>query len=65
MNVVKKIGLILAALMLTVSVVSPAFSQTDEKKHKQEVELKEAGTKNGAFGSPAWGAGIGDRKSVV
>ena len=60
MSMVKKIGLILAALMLTLSVVGPAFSQdAADKAHKQAVELKEASTKGSMFGSPAWGAGIG------
>ena len=60
MKVVKKIGLLLAALMLTVSVVGPAFSQdAADKAHKQTLELKEASTKANAWGSPAWGAGLG------
>ena len=60
MNVVKKIGLLLIATMLTLSVVSPVFSQdAADKAHRQAVELKEASTKGSAFGSPAWGAGLG------
>jgi F-type H+-transporting ATPase subunit c len=60
MNVVKKIGLLLIALTLTVSVVGPAFSQdAADKAHKQAVELKEASTKALPWGSPAWGAGLG------
>ena len=59
MNLVKKIGLLLIALTLTLSVVSPAFSQVDKEKHKQELELKEASTKAMPWGSPAWGAGLG------
>lgn len=58
MKVVKKIGLILAALVI---VASPVFAQLtpEEKIHKQQLELKEASTKANAWGSPAWGAGLG------
>src|SRR5437870_2210969 len=59
MNSVRKVGLILTALMLTLCAVSPAFGQVDEKKHKQDIENIEAHSKAPGWGSPAWGAGLG------
>ena len=59
MNRVRKLGLILLAMTFALSVVGPAFAQVDEKKHKQDVENVESHSKANAFGSPAWGAGIG------
>lgn len=56
MRLVKKIGLVLAALVI---VASPAFSQVDEKKHRQDVEIVESHTKGASFGTPGWGAGLG------
>lgn len=58
MNLVRKIGLILVALMFCASAVSPVLAQ-DEKKHQQEVELTKAKNPSTAFAGPAWGAGIG------
>ena len=59
MNSVKKIGLFALALMMAASMVGPAFGQTDEKKHQQEMEAIKAHTNSPGFGSPAWGAGLG------
>lgn len=58
MNLVRKIGLIVAALMVTFAVAAPALAQ-DEKKHKQDVEVIEARSHRQAFATPAWGAGLG------
>ena len=59
MNSVKKIGLMLFAFLVTMSVVGPALGQVDEKKHRQDIENIEAHSKAQGFGSPAWGAGLG------
>jgi F-type H+-transporting ATPase subunit c len=65
MNRVRKIGLVLMALMMAMVIVSPVFSQamTDEQKaalkHKQDIEKVEASSKANPWGSPAWGAGLG------
>ena len=56
MNLVRKIGLIAAALMLTFSVVEPVMAQD---KHAEEVEtIKARGLRQG-WATPAWGAGLG------
>ena len=56
MNRVRKLGLILAALMFTMYVAGPVRGQDKEHELKKiEAESKKATT----FGSHAWGAGIG------
>jgi F-type H+-transporting ATPase subunit c len=60
MNRVKKISLVLLALMLGSYVAAPLLAQTE--KEKQEFELKKTeilSKQKTAFSSPAWGAGIG------
>jgi F-type H+-transporting ATPase subunit c len=56
MNLVRKAGLILMALMLTVSAVGPVLGQDKEHELKKAEYQAKANT---MFGSPAWGAGIG------
>ena len=63
MNLVRKIGLIVVALMFASFAVSPLFAQDDKEKVAREHELKKAET-TGKYtqmplGSPGWGAGIG------
>ena len=58
MNLVRKIGLVVLALMFTVSVAGPAFGQ-DKDKDFEIKKLEIQSKSNTAFGSPAWGAGIG------
>ena len=55
MNLVRKLGLILAALLLIVAVSSPVFAQPDKKTDTAKVEKQQPQS----FGSPAWGAGLG------
>src|SRR4029077_19505023 len=57
MNVVKKLGVILTALVVSLAVAGPTLAQ-DAAKHAQEVEKLKA-EKQTAFSSPAWGAGTG------
>lgn len=61
MNLVRKIGATVGVLMVLMSLATPAFSQVDEKKHKQDIEKMEADAKksHAPFGSPGWGAGLG------
>ena len=55
MNSVRKLGLILAALMLSLCVVGPALAQ--DKEH--ELKKIEAEKRGQAFSGTGWGAGIG------
>jgi F-type H+-transporting ATPase subunit c len=69
MSSVKKISLVLLAMLFAASVAVPVLAQPE--KDKMEAELKKlqaanehelkaiAGKGKGSFGSPAWGAGIG------
>jgi len=56
MNRVKKISLVLLALMLSAHVAAPLLAQD---KEKEAHELKKIAAQKTAFSSPAWGAGIG------
>src|ERR1043165_3562071 len=58
MNLVRKLGLLLLALMVLASVLSPVHAQPTEK---EKIDLIKANAEKHAhsFGSPAWGAGIG------
>ncbi len=60
MNLVRKTGLILIALMLTMAVAAPAIAQeaVPAAKHAQDIEKLRA-EKQTMFSSPGWGAGIG------
>ena len=54
MNLVRKVSLVLAALVIAAATVSPVAAQ--DKEH----DLKMTAAKNpSGFGSHAWGAGIG------
>lgn len=56
MNLVRKLGLVMLAMLLVASVVNSVSAQdADTKKH--ELAMKQA-TRTG-FSSPGWGAGIG------
>ena len=58
MNRMKKIGLVILALVFTMSMAGPALGQlTDAQKHKQDIEKLQA--QRTAWSTPAWGAGIG------
>ena len=61
MQLVKKIGVAVVTIMVTLALVSPALAQVDEKKHKQDIEkIKAEGERTAApFSSPGWGAGFG------
>jgi F-type H+-transporting ATPase subunit c len=60
MNRVRKVGLVLFALMFAMSVVGPALGQDDKEKKEHELKKLEAIGKNAnPWGSHAWGAGIG------
>ena len=60
MQLVKRFGVALAMVIMGLALVGPALGQTDEKKHKQEIEILEAKAKTQTtFGSPGWGAGLG------
>jgi F-type H+-transporting ATPase subunit c len=56
MNVVRKLGLALIAVMLAASIVNTVSAQ-DADKNKHEIALKDA--TRAPFSSPGWGAGIG------
>jgi len=54
MNLVRKIGLIVAALLIVASMVGPVAAQDGKKDTTAKtVEVKQP------FASPAWGAGLG------
>ena len=56
MNMVRKTGLILLALMFVAAVTGPSFGQdADAKKH----EIAIADAHRTTLSSPGWGAGIG------
>ena len=55
MNLVKKLGLFLAAMMLALTVLSPVLAQDPKTKDVVAVHTPT----HTPFGSPAWGAGIG------
>jgi F-type H+-transporting ATPase subunit c len=57
MSLVKKSGLILTALMLSLTVLTPVMAQDKDKKDTGKTEVH-APTQQ-PFGSAAWGAGIG------
>jgi F-type H+-transporting ATPase subunit c len=60
MTLVKKLGLLACSMTLALACASPALAQTDEKKHKQDLEIIEAtAKKNVPFGGPGIGAGVG------
>src|SRR5262245_51848869 len=56
MSLVRKIGLVCAAMLLTASFVGPVVAQGD--KQKQDGPAATA-AKREPFASPAWGAGLG------
>jgi F-type H+-transporting ATPase subunit c len=58
MRRVKKIGVALVTIMVTLAVVGPLSAQVDEKKHKQDIEELTAKGKP-PFSTPGWGAGLG------
>lgn len=62
MNRLKMLGLILIATGMLLPLADPILAQdkaTDVARHKQDIEKIEAQSKYSAFGSPAWGAGLG------
>ena len=72
MNLVRKIGLVLAAMMLVTFAIGPVLAQptqaekdaaqaaSEKIQHEHKLKEIEAQTKaTSAFGSPSWGAGIG------
>lgn len=61
MSPVKKISLVLLALMFTALVAGPVLAQTtDKEKNEHELKKIEATSKvRVGFSSPAWGAGLG------
>jgi F-type H+-transporting ATPase subunit c len=60
MNRVKKISLVLLALMLSTYVAEPLLAQPQQANPQNEIAKIEAAAKvKTAFSSPAWGAGIG------
>jgi F-type H+-transporting ATPase subunit c len=60
MTLVKKLGLLLCGMTLTLACASPVLAQTDEKKHRQDIETIEAtAKKTGTFAGPGIGAGLG------
>ena len=62
MNVVRKLGLALIAVMLAASIVNTVSAQdADTKKH----EIAKLDATRSAFSSPGWGAGIGAGLIIV
>ena len=59
MKLMKKLGLVLAALVVSLTSVNPALAQlTDAQKYAQEVEKLRL-EKGQPLNSPGWGAGLG------
>src|SRR5262245_57512495 len=58
MSLVRKIGLVCAAMLLTASFVGPVVAQ-DKKQEGAKQEGAKAAPERAPFGSPAWGAGLG------
>jgi F-type H+-transporting ATPase subunit c len=63
MNFVKKLGLIVAAVMLTLCFVSPVFAQADKDLEIRKIQAESA--KFQPWGSPGWGAGLGAGMVII
>lgn len=60
MNLLRKFGLIVVAMMVASYVITPVLAQDKESREHELKKIEAEGkSRTTAFGSPAWGAGIG------
>jgi F-type H+-transporting ATPase subunit c len=58
MNNVRKLGLVLAAMMTTLFMAGPVVAQPTKEEQEQQYKLKKMDAYNRPWG-PGWGAGLG------